>query len=119
MIQPKELISENILYSCTWEHRDTEYSLYLTKDKLYEYRYLKNEKGYMYSIYLVKDFGRLTTYPMSYRPLNYSDYAAHGFVNICSRHDVNCALASFDFPCSEEGAKIAEALFVAISKVIN
>lgn len=113
MIHPKELITENILYSCSWEYSYYKHNLYLTKDKLYEYIYDKKENIYAYKIFGVKNFGNIH---VNCSP--FMEDTSGGLITITNR-DNNVVLASFRFSCSEEGNKILEELFIAILKVMN
>lgn len=120
MIEPKELITESILFSTNW--KEDEYRkqyVYLTKTKLYQCEYHEIFKSYtLYHVCLVKDFGDIHLQSHSYVPAGYLDTACRNCVTISSRYSRN-RLASFDFPTSEEGAKTAEQLYVALSKAIE
>lgn len=121
MLEPKELITESILFSINWkqdEHRKQ--YIYLTKTKLYQCEYDEVFKSYThFFVCLVKDFGKIHCESKMYIPAGYPDAAySSNCVSIQGRYSGN-HFAQFDFPTSEEGAKTAEKLFMAISKVME
>ena len=110
LIQLKELITESILYSCSWDYKKNKHYVYLTKSKMYKYVYNYASKTYSYIVYFIKDFSSLHCYPHTSGEMSW--------ILITNRYN-NYPVAQIEFPASEEGAKEAEKLFTAISKVIN
>lgn len=120
MIEPKELITESILFSANWkeDERRKQY-VYLTKTKLYRCEYHENFKSYnCFHVCLVKDFGDIHLQSHSYVPVGCLDTSCKNCVTISSRYSRN-RLAVIDFPTSEEGAKTAAQLYVALAKVME
>ena len=119
MIEPKELISENILFSISWKHESRKYYVYLTKSKFYKYDYDECSQSYIYEVCPVKDFGGIHCQAYSHVPPGHLDCACHCLVFIGSRYRNGQSLVSFDFPTTQEGANAAEKLYVALSKVME
>ena len=76
MIEPKELITESILFSAnSKEDERRKHYVYLTKTKLYQYVYYEDSKSYVYNVCPVKDFGDIHCQAYSHVPPGNHDTA--------------------------------------------
>lgn len=112
----KNLISEPIIYSTSWTFDNSKDYVYVTKNKIYCCVYKLTTKKWGYGTFLIDAFFRLHLHYDDHEALRY----AHPGIDSCVEVSLNGKESvCFKFPATDEGAQLAEKLYLVLLKVIG